>query len=266
MSKVRADLDLLCGDPSRLREFRRMRPTPSRLAEDAFRSLVTDRHVLVIGPAPGAAPSQAQIHAADVVVTTTSAHIALAPGQPQITYVTDEAALLLSPDDLIRLEQDPHRLVVVRPSVLKRSVSQNWKHGASIRTMQFEDSTPLLGTHFGVQRILYDLIASGADSITITGMDFFLGATIYKPGYQLQGPHVGERLPLMNFSHDYAYGFWFVQTLGASGLVGADDEIDAILSMSVPAYLQLLGRRHPDLPPGLAPEPRPDRRQTGKTE
>jgi hypothetical protein len=253
MAKVRADLALLCGDPAQLVEFRRRRPTPNRQAEAAFRSTVIGRHVLVIGPAPDAQPHAAAIEAADVVVTTTTNHVTAEPGQPQITYVTDEAALLLSADDLARLERERHRVIVVRPSVLRRSLSQKWADHAGVRTMQFEDSTPFLGTHFGVQRILYDLIASGAASIEIAGVDFFLGEVTYKPGYQLDTPLARGHLPLMNFSHDYAYGFRYVQVLRNLGFVRTCDEIDAILQMSVPTYLQRLEECHPDRPPGLAP-------------
>jgi tetratricopeptide (TPR) repeat protein len=253
MSKVRADLALLCGDPARLVEFRRSRPTPNPAAEAAFRSMVMGRRVLVIGPAPNVQPHAATVEAADVVVTTTSNHIIAEPGQPQVTYVTDEAALLLSSDDLAQLEQERHRMIVVRPSILGRSLSQKWAAHPSVRTMQFEDSTPFLGTHFGVQRILYDLIAAGADSIEIAGVDFFLGEVTYKPGYQLDTQRPGGHLPLMNFSHDYAYGFRYTQLLRNLGFVRPHDEIDAILQMSVPTYLQRLEECHPDRPPGLAP-------------
>ena len=254
LAKVRADLALLKGDPGALQRYRRGQPTPNPAAESVFRSMVKGNRVLVVGPSPTAQPTTEQIRAADAVAMTTSNHLDLDRSQPLITYVTDETAQMLPPSLLPTLNSSSEHLFVVRPSALRRSLPSVVAH-PRVRTMQCEDATPFLGTHFGMQRILYDLIASGAGQIEIAGIDFFLGQQTYKDGYE----HEQLSLPLMNFSHDYAYGFRYVQALMGHGLVRPAPAIRRILSTSVTAYLELLGRQQPDRPPAMAPrdQPRP---------
>jgi hypothetical protein len=250
LEKVRADLLLLDGDPDLLRSMRLRHPTPNVEAEAAFRAALSGKRVIIVGPSPYTQPSAEQLRSADVVVTTRLHHVELEPGQISIAYITDETARQDSADLHADLDRHADHLVVLRPSILRRPIPTLVDHDC-VRTMQFDDSTPFLGTHFGVQRILYDLLGSDPVSIMIAGVDFFVGADAYQDGYRPE-PDWQTAAPRLNFSHDYAYEFEYTQHVLASGLVGAVPSVAEILRQSVTAYLTQLGLQHSGPTPGTA--------------
>lgn len=245
LEKLTADAELLIGDPDRLRAIRRRKPTVNAVAETAFADAIQGRRVIVVGPSPTVSPTASQIADADVVATTVPG-LEVSAGQPRVVYLTDEAARSGRLTTLV--ESSPETLVVVRPTMLRRTPPGSLDHDR-VRLMPDEDSTPLLGTHFGIQRMLYDLLAAGAGTVVLDGVDFFLGRDLYTPGYVVRR----TAAPLLNFSHDYAYGFRYTQRLVGTGLVAPAERVSLLLEQDVGAYLEALELTHPDRPPAMAP-------------
>lgn len=237
--KVRADLELLRGDPEPLRGLARESLVHHESSERGFRSMVADKRVLVVGPSPSSRPDPSLIAEHDAVATTARGLAPDGHGRDSIVYLSNEAYHMESdaePDADDRVE----RLVVLRPSAVNRFDPRSIEH-PRVRVQPFEDSSPLFGTHFALQRIIYDLLAHGASAVTISGIDFFLGEQVYVEGYDAQASNRFAEIGY-NFSHDFAYGFWYTKALWDRGLVHASPGIECLLDLPVESYLARLGR------------------------
>ncbi len=241
VDKLAADLALSEGEIEPLLDVRRNLASPSIAAEEAFRQAVDGASVLVIGPAPGTQPDPDTIAAADVVVTTKRQRT-LRSDQTSVTYVSDASALL-EPEHIIR---DHGHFSVLRPSMVGapgRSVPSS----ATVRVMQCEDLNTFLGTRFGIQRLLYDLVSYTPQQLILSGVDFYLGDTTYLDGYdnevtEIYGPQ--DLQPVLSVApHDHLWDFRFTQRLLRNGLITATDEVERILHLSEEQYLQRLSGR-----------------------
>jgi tetratricopeptide (TPR) repeat protein len=235
--KLTVDLQLASGNAEYLVDHRRTYRTPTACAEATFRAAIEGRNVLVIGPSPHHRPTELDRRWADVVVTTQSPPLA-GTEHSRITYVTDGT---VRTNDLFyrsTLDGDPQQLLVLRPSVLRHHAPSLLGHPA-VRVMPTEDSTTLMGTHFAIQRILYDLLAYSPSSVRLAGIDFFLGDESHVAGYRAD-PNTSVAPRSFNYSHDVAYDFWYTKTLLEHGLVDSVPAIRGILGDSLGAYLTAL--------------------------
>jgi hypothetical protein len=231
--RLEADLRLLLGDPEPLQALRQSATTPNTAAEAAFRSAVAGQRVLVVGPAPNDRPTPEAIERADVVVSTRQPPSDVLTEQVEVVYVADETFRRDEAFYARSLDQHARRLLVVRPSIATQLRPALTEH-PRVRMMQFEDLTPFLGTHFGVQRILYDLVASGAGTIELSGVDFFLGPVTHLAGY---GDVAVEPAAGFNHSHDHAYDFAYTQALLDIDEFSPSAAVESALGLSIPAYL-----------------------------
>lgn len=234
--RLHADLALLCGDPEPLRDVARRAPSLDARTQRRFDDAIGGARVLLMGPSPANRPS-ADVRSAHDVVVTTRRHDPGSTGRTSVAYLNDESFLDTSaeePDD--RSADD--RITVLRPSILNRGALST---RPDIRLQPFEDTTPLFGTHFAVQRIIHDLLAHGAATVTLAGLDFFLGEQTYLDGYHVGGADRFASVPF-NASHDFAYGFWYTKRLRELGLVDAVPGVAELLDDEVDTYLGRLGR------------------------
>jgi hypothetical protein len=237
--KVLADLQLIEGDTERLEALRQQGPVVNMSAETAFRSVVKGRRVLVVGPSPNHRPTQEQLHAADVVVTTRSRQDCLPSTHHTIAYIADETVRLGAAMHHADLEAYPNHIIVVRPSMLRFAPPDLIRH-PRVRTMQSEDATVLFGTHFGLQRLLYDILPFQPTQVEVTGSDFFLGTQKYRDGYKSDGATVGGDTPRLNFSHDHAYDFNYARQLFSSAQFVGPGPLLNLLRLTVGQYLAAL--------------------------
>lgn len=237
-TKLRADLAVLCGDPEPLRAVALSSPIYNEEVEPGFRSMVANKNILLVGPSPAFRPDPEIVAAHDTMVTTGRTMVHGHHGSPSIVYLNNEAfqkeLRTRRPDDCANC------LTVLRPSAM-RNFSEDSIRRPGIRIQPLEDSTTLLGTHFAIQRIIYDLIAHGASTVTISGIDFFLGEKVYVDGYDTQSPNRFADVRY-NFSHDFAYDFWYTKTLRHHGLVNSPPTMSDLLDQPVESYLGKLGR------------------------
>ncbi|MEM9513428.1 MAG: hypothetical protein AAGA42_01115 [Actinomycetota bacterium] len=231
-AKVRSDLRLTQGDTDMHQALRLRYEQPNVQAEHTFANAVRGSRLLVVGPSPVNQPTPHQIDTADLVISTQDIP-ALSYERPQVVYVADPTARRAAATYRHSLDTHPHTIVVLRPSMIGRIPGQLADH-ERCRVMQAEDSTPYLSTHFAVSRIIYDVLAYRPRSVTLTGVDFFIGKTHYQPGYASP-----VAVPF-NFSHDYAYAFRYVQRLVRCGLVGVDGSLARLLELDLPDYLASL--------------------------
>ena len=238
-TKLRADLKLLCGDPRPLRSLAPRYPSTNTTADERFRSIVAGKNVLVVGPSPAHQPDQAVVDAHDTVVTTGRPFAFTGDRRDSIVYLNNEWFLAgrhrggTNPDD-------PRPLTVLRPSIVRHTSAAD-RDDANTRVQPFEDSTPLFSTHFALQRILHDLIANEAATVTIAGVDFFLGPEQYVDGYHEGSADRFANVPF-NFSHDFTYAFWYTKRLRDHGLIAASGTLGTLLDHSVEWYMNHLGR------------------------
>lgn len=238
--KLHADLSLLVGDAEPLRSLSRTAPSANRTATGLFRSAVADRRVLLVGPAPSHQPDRDMIEQHDTVVTTRRP-FAFPPGleRPSVMYLTNQSALT-EPEEHLAWLSESERIAVLRPSMIRQHRSSLSQHSQA-RIQPFEDATPLFGTHFAMQRIIHDLITHGATEVTISGVDFFLGDQTHIDGYDSGSSDRFANIPF-NYSHDFAYDFWFTQTLRSVGRVSAHPGVAYMLDQTLEWYLDHLPR------------------------
>ncbi len=237
--KLRADLALLCGDPQPLRSLARSYPTTNEAAEERFRSMVVRKKVLVVGPSPSHQPDRDVVHAHHTVVTTGRPFVFDDEHRDSIVYLNNEWFLANRHGRAAELD-DPAPLIVLRPSIVRHASAEE-REGVGARVQPFEDSTPLFSTHFALQRIVHDLIANGAETVTIAGVDFFLGDQTYVDFYHEGSSDRFANVPF-NFSHDFTYAYWYTKTLRDHGLVEASPALGDILDHPVEWYVNRLGR------------------------
>lgn len=235
--KLAVDLRLAAGSAGELVDHRRTYRTPTACAETAFRAAVKDHKILVVGPSPRHRPTELDREWADVIVTTQTPPLA-GPEHSRITYVTDGTVRANEEFYCAAVDSDPGQLLVLRPSVLRHRAPSVLSR-PSVRVMPTEDSITLMGTHFAIQRILYDLLAYRPSSVRLAGIDFFLGDESHVAGYRADsGPSVVPQS--FNYSHDVAFDFWYTKTLLEHGLVDATPAIRGILDYSPDSYLEAL--------------------------
>lgn len=249
--KLRADLELSLGRPERHVAFRDHLDSATPHPERRFAELIAGRNVLVVGPAETRRPTADEYEKADVVVTTRRRETAgLAASTPTVFYVADSSARLDHAALDRSLAMHPADLMVLRPSIL--SGPTDWFAGhRQIRVMPTEDQNTFIGTRFAVQRILFDVLAYQPASVTVTGIDFFVGADKYLAGYQSELTAIYEPNRLrpadVNASHDLAGDHAFTRALRRSGLVDAPDDIGKLVDLGTDAYLELLEQRRDTL-------------------
>lgn len=243
LDKLHADLELSAGCTRRLRrvltELTDARPRPHPTTEP----LVRGRRVLVVGPSNTEPPDRAMLADFDVVVATKRP--ASDVGGISAAYLTDASARLNQRDLARDLERDQDRHLVLRPSMIGPRGQQLPRH-PRVHVMQCEDANTFLGTRFGIQRILYDLVGSGAGEVVLAGTDFFLSDEPYRPGYTTEIEEIFDPRglqPIRSISpHDHLWDFAFTRTLRDAGLVACLPAIDLLLDMSDDEYNDRLGR------------------------
>ncbi|MEM8618747.1 MAG: hypothetical protein AAGF73_03405 [Actinomycetota bacterium] len=238
LDKLRADTALLAGDSLPLRAFRSLQPAPTRRATEVLTNAVAGRRVLVIGPSPHHRPRAADLREADVVVSTQAPH-ALdqhASRQTFVTYVADDVVAARADAYRAQLDERADTVLVVRPTLASAMPARLRGH-ERVSMMTFEDGSPFLGTHFGLQRILYDMLSIGPTRLTISGVDFFLDRSSHLPGYVAFGS-TGFRE--FNISHDLAYAFMWTQTVLQHGFIEAVPTLGKLLEIPLATYLQQL--------------------------
>ncbi|BAN03342.1 hypothetical protein YM304_30280 [Ilumatobacter coccineus YM16-304] len=248
--KLRADLELSLGRPERHVSFRTCLESATPRPEHRFGELITGRNVLVVGPTETRRPTDEEYEQADVIVTTRRRETAgTATGTPIVFYVADSSARLDRTALDRSLTAHPDDMMVVRPSMLNGPTEWFMGH-RQIRVMPTEDQNTFIGTRFAVQRILFDVLAYRPAAVTVTGIDFFVGADKYLPGYQSELSAIYEPNQLrpadVNASHDLAGDHAFTRSLRRSGLVDAPGAIGELLDLDTDSYLELLDRRRDD--------------------
>ena len=198
--------------------------------------------VLVVGPAPHNQPDAQTLAAADVVVTTKHPSDS-ASHKPSVVYVTDATGRLESERLEQSLRHNRDLLVVVRPSWLADPRSTLFAPDR-VRVMQCEDSSTYLGTHFAIQRIIYDLVGFGARSITLAGVDFFLTPDPYRMGYANDDSSIYSSRGLQPARsiapHDHLSDFVFTKDLCELGVIEAADNVHQFLTLAPDIYLERL--------------------------
>ena len=230
-----ADFSLLCGDLAPLRDLANSTALPETAATVRYRQMISGRRVLVVGPSPTHRPSADVVAAHDVVAITGHQPRELGP-QDSIAYLNNEGFV----HGTIRDGQiGEEQMIVLRPSIASHGVSPETLD-ANIRLQPFEDSTPLLGTHFAVQRIVHDVLAHGATEVTLAGIDFFLGDRTYIEGYHAGDADRFATVPF-NAAHDFAYDFSYTKRLVELGIVDAVPGVLELLEQDLDEYLDSLG-------------------------
>lgn len=236
--RAEADLALLEGDPALLHRAASDAPTPGGAARRRFADAVSGRRILVVGPSPLNRPAADDLDAYDTIVTTRQPFEADAGERRSIIYLTNESARYDAATYRSLFESD-QTILSVRPSMVRRLPSP-LASADVVRVQPFEDTSTLFGTHFAIPRILHDLIANRAASITICGVDFFLSEQTHVDGYD---PGIDDRFASVpfNIAHDFAYDFWYVQRLRTLGLLHTPPPIDDLLRTPVHRYVEQLG-------------------------
>ena len=246
--KLDADLRVALGDVERLVAVRERLATVNPESEQRFRALIRDARIAVIGPSDFGTFTPEELDTFDVIVSTKRPTDTLS-GRPTISYRSDTNVRF---DLLPALGQgaDLATIEVLRPSMLVNGASVPGHH--ALRVMSAEDTNTFLGTHFGIQRILYDLVGRGAESITLAGVDFFLSETPYVKGYDDEMTRVYEPNQLQparsRAAHDHGWDFRFTKLLAGHGLIQPHPDVQRLLDYTVDDYLVRLSevaRRRP---------------------
>jgi len=258
LRKLEADLRLSCGDAAPLRRLRTQWLAHHPPAEALFADTVSGANVLVIGPSLSTQPTATEVTAADVIVTTKRPHPLARAGQCQIAYLNDASAQLDAGGiaGLLDATADEVR-AVVRPSMLTFAPTRV-PIDSRVRVMPCEDSNALLGTRFGIQRILYDLATYDVGSITLTGVDFFLSPTPYRQGYDNEVAEIYDPQGLQPAGsvapHDYLADYVFTRTLERAGLISGSALVTPLLGFTNDEYLRRLeAHLRPSIPTGKHP-------------
>ena len=235
LAKFRSDLYLARGDSSHHCRQRTIAPTPTPTAERRLVDWLRGSNILVVGPAQTGRPSHDDLRWADVVVSTKRT-LQLDQNLRQVVYLAD-ASMKLDP-----VTPSTSVIRVVRPSIIAFN-DHILASNPDLRVMPSENSNNFLGTHFAIQRILYDLVAYSPSGIRLAGCDFFLSTSPYLTGYANEVDDIFEPLglqPVVFAPHDHLWDFRFVQALRAHRMISAVPEVDALLDMTPAAYLERL--------------------------
>jgi hypothetical protein len=217
-------------------------------AEHGFRELIEDRHIALVGPAGYRIGSGPTIDEHDVVIRTKYApmtepkEVEHFGSRTDIAYYSDSSAFVLEADIHRALSADL-RMAVLRPTTFNAWFPDDHAVGR-VRTTPNEDLAHFQASHFGVQRILYDVLRYRPASITLFGADFFTGERLYADHYQVdielayRPRQLEPVLPM--FGHDLAGDFRFSKMLYDAGLFRADEVTASLLEQSSDDYLALL--------------------------
>ena len=238
LRRLRADILLRTGDPSELVGWTAghdsgLAPEPER----RFSELVTGRRVAVVGPnAPESARSRAEAEA-DVVVDTkrftphdvrsTTAHV---------SYYADTSAALLADAIASQVDDGSLDLAVLRPTAVGIPLADDPR----VRVMATEDSLPMGVSHFGIARIVYDLLRYRPRSVVLIGVDLFTASSMYPEPYRRDRrlyDRAGFARVLPRFNHDLVDDFMMLSALRRNGLLDADDVTGGLLDLDVQHYL-----------------------------
>jgi tetratricopeptide (TPR) repeat protein len=247
--KLLADVELRSGQVGPARVWlERHSVAVDPEAEHRFRHLIESRNVAIVGPAGYRINSGSVIDDHDVVIRTKYAAMTNPEdGQhfgrrTDIAYYSDSSAFVLEEEIRTALSADLS-LAVLRPTTYNARPHDDRLVGR-VRTMPNEDLAHFQASHFGIQRILYDVLRYRPASVTLFGADFFTGERLYADRYQTDielayAPRQLVRV-LPMFGHDLAADFRFSKGLHEAGLFRADDMASALLAQSPDAYLALL--------------------------
>jgi hypothetical protein len=236
LDKLEADLALLTGTTAPLVEVRGRFAVVDPDAERRFAELLRGAHVLVLGPADLGQPTADDLAGIDVVIATKRRPILDVDEAPPIVVYQADASALLIDSTASRFE-----LQVLRPSIVGH---RGLRLDGRKRIMPTEDTNTFHGTRFGIQRILYDLIGRDTASITLAGVDFFLGTRPYVVGYDREvGDVYASRsllTPATTSPHDHLWDFRFTRRLIEFGWVRPHRDVVPLLELDDESYLARL--------------------------
>jgi hypothetical protein len=182
----------------------------------------------------------------DVVITTkqlTDANIGVEC--PQISYYADTSIALFEQTIRALLEHGDLDLAVVRPTNACPRRSGEGQRG--IRIMPTEDSLSPHGSHFGIARIVYDVLRVQPDAVELVGVDMFTAPTKYRSVYRVDDVVYTESAfvrVLSEFDHDFADDHMMLSALLRAGTINADPSTTAVLTLDLDAYLKILDEEH----------------------
>lgn len=215
-------------------------------ADRRFRSLIEGRSVAVVGPSVSDAEAGSQIDGHDVVIRTkfvpgrVEAEARTQGRRTDIAYYTDSSARIFGTEIRSALMSGDLQMAVLRPSAFRAAP---WPPcDGRLRYVPAEDTLPFQGTHFAIQRILYDLLHYSPSQITLFNIDFFTGLSTYLPGYATE---VGDVFKPNRFRpirstamHDLREDFVFTKLLSHRGLIATSPPVAAILALDTESYLE----------------------------
>ena len=98
-------------------------------------------------------------------------------------------------------------------------------------------------SHFGITRIVYDVLRYSPRSVLLVGVDLFTAPAEYPASYVADRAHydqAGFVSVLPRFNHDVIDDFRMLGSLRATGLVDADTSTSAVLDLGLEDYLRRL--------------------------
>jgi len=238
LARLRADVLLRSGDPSELVSWSAghatgLAPGPERW----FAEMVGGQRIAVVGPHATTSERARADEEHDLVIDTKQLGASGRSSQSaHVSYYADTSAALFAESIVEQLEGGCLDGAVLRPSALGIDLAGHPR----VRVAPTEDSLCLGVSHFGIGRIVYDVLRYAPRTITLVGVDFFTSTTEYPDDYlrdKDRYAHSGFASVLARFNHDVADDFVMLSNLRTTGLVAADASTAAVLSLPFDEYL-----------------------------
>lgn len=249
LTRLAADLAIRRGDPAPLVDWSLTHPTGLPVEpEHRFRELVGASAVGILGPNAVQAERDDLAHRCDVVIETKRlAAVGKADECPRIAYYADTSAALFDDSIMSLLDREELQLAVFRPT---SAASHGRLSGdARLRIMPTEDSLSAGVSHYGIARIVYDVLRVSPRTITLAGVDMFTSQVRYPESYttDLTAYDAAAFVRVLpGFNHDLADDHAMLSALLSAGVIDADRSTSQILALELVDYLRLLDDLNPD--------------------
>ena len=247
VQKLIGDIRALDGDFSSLQQMMETNDGVNLPeAEDAFRSLIFDRNVAIVGPLANGLRSGAEIDSYDVVVRPN--FLTAEPSYEQasefgtrtdISYFNGVASRMLSREIREAVQRSSLRMIVLRPFNYRQDRPYIVRRG-DLRYNPSESNAFLRARSFGIQRIAHDILRYKPRSVKIFNIDLFVSSLSYKKGYQASRLLTDLDPYYLGSGHDYRSDFEFTKRLRTHSLIEGDKFVIEILNRTTQEYLELL--------------------------